>query len=437
MEGVELRDSKTKTAITSLEELHQRFKDLREHECMEVAGELVEFLKNCNIPYKEPDPNDIEEIHKLGLHLKFESGSFKLYSHYFIGVWWFEENKTYIRVRPKKYGDEYANPVDMLLEIIKDSEITSSSEFKNTFRVNTSGSFIELESEDNTFLLFLIIRYLHTLERLVRKGLRKGYISVEDSLNGKVKGKILTKETYQKHLSKGTYTKTVCKFPLFTEDFLENQILKSALVQASKYILLIDFNNEEIINLINFLSYAFEKVSLRQISELDFLNVKHSSFFPEYKEALKLAKLILKTFGYDPFSSIAEISLKSVPPYMINMPKLFELYVWKRLKEEYGNKVEYQSESGGDVPDFLIEREGKIIDAKYKYIEDSQESSEDIGQLARYGRNKKFRETVYGDEKEEPELIIAYPVFDNEHSMKVEVKRYYKIFKRGYTIPHY
>ncbi|WP_456384034.1 5-methylcytosine restriction system specificity protein McrC [Persephonella sp.] len=434
MEGVERRNSTTETTTASLEELYEKLKNLKEHECIAIPEGLLKTLKT-HISYEEPNPDDIEKIDNLGLYLKFDNGVLKLHSYYFIGAWWFIEDETYIRVWPKKHKDKYANPIAMLLEIVKDSEIISSSEFKNTFRVNTSSSFIELESEDKTFMLFLIIGYLYTLEKLVRKGLRRGYLSVEDSLNGRVKGKILTKETYQKHLSKGIYTKTVCKFPLFTENFLENQILKSALVQASRYILLINFNNEETINLINFLSYAFEKVSLRQISELDFLNVRHSLLFPEYKEALKLAKLILKTVGYDPFGNTAEISLKSVPPYMINMPKLFELYVWKRLKEKYGNKVKYQFKFRGDVPDFLIEGEGKIIDAKYKYIENLQERPEDIAQLSRYGRNKKFREIVCNNEEKEPELIIAYPTFGNESSESI--KKYYKISKQGYAIPHY
>ncbi len=437
MERAGHRNCEKQTPITSLEELYERVKNLKEHEGIKISEDLLNTLKTHSIPYEEPNSDDIEKIDNLGLYLKFDNGIFKLHSYYFIGVWWLKEGetyKTYIRVKPKDYKNRCANPIAMLLEIIKDSEIANSSEFKNTFRIDLQSPFIELDSEDRTFILFVIIKYLSVLENLVRKGLRKGYISVKDSLDGRVKGKILTKETYQRHLSKGIYTKTVCKFPLFTEDFLENQILKSALVQASKYILLINFNNEETINLINFLSYTFEKVSLRQISEIDFLHVKHSPFFPEYKEALKLAKLILKTVGYDPFSNIAKTSLKSVPPYMINMPKLFELYVWKRLKEKYGSKVIYQFESGGDVPDFLIEGEGKIVDAKYKYIENSKVSPEDIAQLSRYGRNKEFRRTVCGDEREEPELIIAYPIFENEY---YEEEEYYKVSKHGYVIPHY
>jgi len=294
------------------------------------------------------------------------------------------------------------------------------------------------------FLPFLIIKYLRTLERLIKKGLKKGYSSLDKDFNNRIKGKIILKETYQRYFTKGVYTKTRCRFQMLAEDFLDNQILKCALVQATKYLGVTNLNISEINNLASYLNCMFEKISLRRISDFDFVKIKHSPFFPEYKEALELARLILKSLGYDPLIDVNEV--QRVPPYMINMPKLFELFVWNKLKKIYGG-VLYQKGYGKDVPDFIISGEGIVIDAKYKYEYNYGEefSKADVGQLSRYGRNKKIRKEVFGKENCEPALFIIYPSFsESNESNKLELERqkesltdYYYIYKLPLTVPYF
>jgi len=432
LENVECRESKGETPISTVEELKERLNNLREHESIKVSEDLRKFLIE-NFEFKEPGYDNISEVKNLGLYLKYEGNTLTLCTYYFIGVWWFREKDIYIRVEPKDNEGKFADPILMLNEIMKDQDIVSNKEFQNVFRIEDNASPISLESGDTTFMLFLIVKYINVLERLVRKGLKRGYVFAEEDLNGRVKGKINLKRTYQKHISRGVYTKNYCKFQVFTEDFLDNQILKSALFQASKYVRNLEFQSFTLMNLLSYLSSVFEKVSLRPISDIDFVKVKHSPFFPEYKEAIELARMILKYLGYDPFANIQE--LKEVPPYIVNMPKLFELYVWKKLKELCPNsEILYQYRAGSDTPDFLIKDRDIIIDAKYKYRYDSKSLSEDIGQLARYGRNEKIRKEI--NAKEEPILIIAYPVFDENRKGIEPINDYCRFYKLAIAIPY-
>lgn len=424
-----------------ISEFLQRLSDLQEHKDLPVPKEIREELEKY-FDYEEPGYDDIQEIKNLGLFLKYEGKDLYLNAYYFIGVWPLKDKEgkplpnTYIIVRPKEKEGRSAHPIYMLQEIMEDSEIVSHEEFQNTFRMGDSERLIPLETEDQTFVLFIIVRFLKTLERLVRKGLKKGYVTYEESLNGRAKGKINLKETYQRHISRGIYTRNYCRFQVFTEDFLENRLLKTALFLAGRYVKNYDF--PFLNHLIAYLGAIFEKVSLmRAVSELDFLKVKHSPFFPDYREALELARLIFKHLGCDPFGEIREV--KEVPPYIINMPKLFELYVWKRLRKEYSDsEIHYQhQETEGDRPDFLIKGKGLIIDAKYKYLyEEDKISPEDIGQLARYGRNEYIRKKVSKSDcvDEEPKLVIAYPTFKEKVETKEKLGPYWRVYKKPFRI---
>lgn len=439
MEGIDNRGSYEQVTILDIEGLLSKLRNLREHDCIPISQELFsELFNKYHINLQEPDVDNISEVKNLGLYIKLENDGYKLCNYYFIGAWWLEEEeKTYIKVGPKEREGKFADPIAMLNEILRDAEIANHKEFKNLFYVDTKSPPIELEHEDNTFILFLVIHYLNLLAKLVKKGLRQGFILTEQDLNGRVRGKINIKGTYQRHISKGIHTKTTCKFHILTQDFLDNQILKAALIQASKFIRFIKFEISGLDEVINYLNFVFERVSLRKILDADFSRVKHSPFFPEYKEAIEFARLILKNLGNDPFSNVSRS--KIVQPYIINMPKLYELYVWLKLKGEFNeNKIIYQYNASGDRPDFIIEHENIIIDAKYKYI-DKKPNTDDIAQISRYGRNRKIREIISSnDEKsKEPKLVIAYPVIEEDEVKVEEVEGYHKLYIKAIPIPCY
>ncbi len=104
-------------------------------------------------------------------------------------------------------------------------------------------------------------------------------------------------------------------------------------------------------------------------------------------------------------SSAEDVNARAllIPPFRIDMPKLFELYIYFLLSKMDKGKIKplihYQatcklaafddlSKSGTPQPDFLIEGKGVLIDAKYKvdYNTDSYYSNLDVRQLLSYSR---------------------------------------------------
>jgi 5-methylcytosine-specific restriction endonuclease McrBC regulatory subunit McrC len=57
------------------------------------------------------------------------------------------------------------------------------------------------------------------------------------------------------------------------------------------------------------------------------------AFFKEYNSAIKISKIILKRFSYN-ISKVSDTKYKT-PPFWIDMTKLFELYLFKKLKEVF------------------------------------------------------------------------------------------------------
>ena len=141
--------------------------------------------------------------------------------------------------------------------------------------------------------------------------------------------------------------------------------------------------------------------------------------FPEEKHntAVKALEIIL--------SSVEDTRSREIciPPFRINMPKLFELFTYYQLsKMEKGRikpLIRYQvpckftgfnelAKTGYPKPDFLIEGRGVLIDAKYKvdYNEESYYSNSDMRQLLAYSRLCDVRRI--SNPKGELKTIIAY-----------------------------
>ena len=127
----------------------------------------------------------------------------------------------------------------------------------------------------------------------------------------------------------------------------------------------------------------------------DFAKIKHSPFFKEYKEALKLAQMIFKRFGFNLNSK--DTNTIKIPPFYINMPELFERYVEVKLRSLYKNDLVagYGKKNGNSYifglrPDFIVKNRKLIIDAKYKYWFENEISDnnfkKDFQQLSLYGR---------------------------------------------------
>ena len=231
-----------------------------------------------------------------------------------------------------------------------------------------------------------------------------------------MKGKVLVSQTIKQNLVKNKPLHTYCSYDEFGLNGLENRLLKKALVFIQRYLPNIKNLQSEkyTIEIFNYINPAFEFVS-EEVNLNDIKHTKTNAFYKEYKEAIQLAKLILKRFGYN-VSNTQEKSIKT-PPFWIDMSKLFELYVLGLLKDSYGANALYGDKEVKlkyGLPDYLITKEGEksIADAKYKliYNEDGKYDIDNIRQLSAYSRDYKVFEKLAIPEDKIIDCLIIFPV---------------------------
>jgi 5-methylcytosine-specific restriction enzyme subunit McrC len=176
---------------------------------------------------------------------------------------------------------------------------------------------------------------------------------------------------------------------------------------------------------------------------------KINALYKEYAEGLRLAKMVLQKFSY----SIVETNTKDsnkIPPFYIDMSLLFELYVYGKLKQEFGNKITYQVQGSYGKVDFLRIDEKLIIDTKYKtYYSELFKGNEswkrdkmikDIRQLSGYARDIGILEK-FGNINTVIDCIIIYPNNSSETDFKernlkeARIDQFLQFYKCGIQLP--
>jgi len=418
-----------------------------------VINEFDENENRANIFDKFNNANNNKY---LGIKQSFSlNGQLELKTGYFIGYRWFKENESYVHVSQKVHVDKQADFMKMFLTCLKDSVVskTITDSPDNLYKIFFDEPMIEINDKKDEITPFLILHFLELVKNITRKGLKKGYIRVTENLTSKIKGKILINQTIKQNHLKNRLDKTVCNHQIFTINCLENQIIKTALMQCGKY--LQNIKDETIYKTLRQNISAFELVDTKEVFSSDFSKIKHSPFYKEYKEALNLAKMIFKRFGFALNNSSLNTQVNKIPPYYINMPELFERYVEVKLRE-----AGYDIIDGNNVgkiahwqmkPDFLLPSKNMIIDAKYKYWfekgkdGDDKENSEykdDYMQLSLYGRDKLIRDKIGLIDNNEAELLFIYPeLVDNITNSQIDLddkkesKKFNNICKIGLQIP--
>jgi len=179
--------------------------------------------------------------------------------------------------------------------------------------------------------------------------------------------------------------------------------------------------------------------------EIDVENLKKltsNTFFKEYEEAIRIGKHILKRFSYN----ITETTQQKVaiPPFWIDMPKLFELYVYKKLQEQFGGREEVLYHFIADYTelDFLLNTpEYKmVIDAKYKPIYEDSRVIDNIRQVSGYARLTKVYEKLGLENSNELiDCLIIYPSLEENKELNFKkldtIKGYVRIYKQSISIP--
>ena len=233
----------------------------------------------------------------------------------------------------------------MLLASLKHDAATK--EIEELFLVKWDKPTIEITQKQDLLTPFLVVEFLSLLKQIVRKGLKKTYYKLEHNLQGRVKGKVQISKTIKHNLIKSKNLYTYCSFDEFGIDNKENRLLKKTLQFIKRYLPPYSqlTKNKELQDIFNYINPAFIQVS-DQIEVTEIKQTKSNVFYKEYKQALYLAKLILKRFGYN-ISNTVKDKIQS-PPFWIDMTKLFELYVLGLLKDRFQNQVKFQCKYYGN-----------------------------------------------------------------------------------------
>lgn len=357
------------------------------------------------------------------LQLRKIDNAFRLKLSYYVGVDRIPNTNQPIYVEPKlNETDSQTDYLKMLFSALKHPEVSKYTD--ELFEIKSKEEPIRITQQQDLLTPLLVVQFLRVVKDIVRKGLKKSYYKVENNLYAKVKGKVLVSQTIKKNLLKNKPLNTYCSYDEFGLNGLENRLLKKTLVFVQRYLptLKIPNSKEYTTDIFNYVNPAFEFVS----EDVDMNDVKHTktnAFYKEYEEGLRLAKLILKRFGYN-ITNTQQQTIKT-PPFWIDMSKLFELYVLGLLKDVYGGEVVFQHSGFYGNPDFLTLNKKQILDAKYKTYYNFEKLSgleqwkrdrivTDIRQLSGYARDVRIFEKLELAEDVIVECIIIYPVQNSQ-----------------------
>jgi len=293
-----------------------------------------EFLSDLDL--SKPDIN-------FGIHKYHE----RLWTSGFVGVGrLFNYDHTLIQSNGKEYivviSSQYGmNPWKMLEKVMVDDEYENYIEELNRngkylFRVFYNQPLIRLaQDEFNDGDLLYALSFINSCYFLCKKGMKKSMIQREENYKSKVRGKIDVKKNIAQNTCRGRNDRFYCNYIDFTEDNIENRILKTTLKKCKAIIDERFEANLEIIGRISFCMNALRHVASVTIKASDFNSVSVSGLYMYYKPVLQLAKSIFSQKYYSYTAKDGRIVTKSVftIPYMINMETLFEYYARTMLKE--------------------------------------------------------------------------------------------------------
>ncbi len=372
---------------------------------------------------------------------------FKFQTSYFIGLDWIGNSKLPIYVAPKIDIDN--EELDYLALLTKSlSHIEDPKHLEGLFTIDFNAEKIPITQQQDLLSPLLYIQFLQLCKTIVKKGLKKSYYRVNNNLQSKVKGKIVINQTIKNHI-KGRLLNTHCQYDEFGSDILENRFLKRVLIHITQQPSLSQIiKTDNLAELINFIRPVFQTVGDRAEVK-DLLRLKFNPMYKEYEEAIRIGKLILKKESYNIKSDVNTTVLS--PPFWIDMSKLFELYVFQKLKERFKgrNEVRYHQTVNYLEPDYILKTNDgaykMVVDAKYKpRYEYNRIHKDDIRQVAGYARLEK----VYDKYLKIPqtELVDCLIIYSNQGSKEdfmdvdftsVENKEqeYVRFFKTGIRMP--
>jgi len=247
-----------------------------------------------------------------------------------------------------------------------------------------------LYAKDRDIFELILNVFLARVDKLVKRGLSKGYIEDDDNLRH-IRGRVLV--TQELRNNPITHEKIFCRYADFNVDTPENRILRYVLLRLSQ----MKVKDTQLNRSSKALFRYFDSVSLRYLSASTMPRVPINRLNQHYLPALRLAKLILENSTVN----LQQTGDTAFSSFLVDMNRLFEkfllLYLRTKLKDYV---VKGASRLGGPYaldekrewrrnPDIVIKRRGKpilVMDAKYKIlgIGDKEDIDADVDQVLIY-----------------------------------------------------
>lgn len=189
--------------------------------------------------------------------------------------------------------------------------------------------------------------FITMLKRLCSRPLMGRMVCREENLVGKAKGKIVFEKNIQKNTLRGRDDRLCCRYLQYSEDILENQILKAALHKTElflgRYFGSATGNRNSFREMLSCCRSALAHVSYVRISRADLNKIRTTGVYAYYRPVIHVAKMILHEITLEAGGDSAATGY--VVPWAVSMERLFEIYVRAFLKQ--AGVRSHDSEEGG------------------------------------------------------------------------------------------
>lgn len=332
---------------------------------------------------------------------------------YFVGVDWLDE-RIFIKVMPKLPNLDYMRMWASALRFRLPSKYLSKF-----YGMDFSKPYIEVSADNDLLTPILIMQFIRSIDLLLEHKLKSGYVARQENFHGRIKGRIIMGRQIAKNISQKRKLDVWCEYEEFSTDIMENRFLKRALLFSRRYLKSVwpasyrNVGGGIYLDLKRCLS-AFDGVS-DNVTFSEMKTLRLGKLFRHYEEPVRLANAILRRFG-NTLDECRNDSVK-VPPYWIDMSRLFEVYVYEKLYNAFGRQIDFQIGGyEGTILDFIKRDELLIIDSKYKpgYKNESDPSAiiHDVRQLSGYAHDVKIRNTMGVADNVVLNTVVIYPMVD-------------------------
>ncbi|HAI91073.1 MAG TPA: hypothetical protein DCM21_00765 [Butyrivibrio sp.] len=305
------------------------------------------------------------------------------------------------------------------IEAIDKNEIFYFFENEKPLKVNDG------ISHENSIIMVTV--FLTLLRLLCKRPLMGRMLKEEENLTGKVKGKIVIEKNIRKNTMHGRNDRFYCQYLRFSDDILENQILKATLKKAKRFIIdcFGDYSkyNNNYASMISYCSNALRHISDIQCSGSACNGLKFSGCYTYYKPVMAMARMILDDISIETNGNISTTGY--IVPYAISMDKLFEVYVRAYLKKNDIGSYKSKDNTGirlekyDDKTDVFMEEDlanpGKYISGSIKpdLILTDQESGETVV------FDVKYKDYTNGDSRNDRLQLLAYSMMMNANNVGI------------------